>query len=88
MPAFFVWNIERKDEEHYWVYGVDEWDARDQIARSLRMDVVTTDAYGCVETRDFIPDLGVVVLADGSSTPIPDPSDAISLLDPDCRSRH
>lgn len=87
MPAFFLWNVERKDDEYYWVYGVDEWDARDQIARTLGLNVESESAYGCIETSDLIPDLGVIVHKDGTKTHIPDPEEAGSWPDKDCRSR-
>ncbi|WP_158808196.1 hypothetical protein [Beijerinckia sp. L45] len=58
------------DYETFWVYAIDEWDARDQIARTLKLDVHNERRFDCAEAPNLRLELDVIVHRDGTRTGI------------------
>jgi hypothetical protein len=48
MPTFRIWNrTHTPDADMVWVYAIDEWDARNQIADTLCLDAHDEIAFAC-----------------------------------------
>jgi hypothetical protein len=84
MPTFYVWPIEPGDQESFWVYAIDDWDARSQIATALGIEANDEASYGCAEDNRFTPPLNIIVHSCGELTGVRDPTRPRAPLDSPC----
>ena len=73
MPTFFVWPLGHEEEDRFWVYAIDDWDARAQVASTLGIEAHDETAYGCREDNRFTSPLNVIIHANGERTEVPEP---------------
>jgi hypothetical protein len=69
MPSYRVFHNTNDFGESWWVYAVDEWDARDQIARTFGIDAQNRIRYQCREDASVRPELNIIIDAQGRLTP-------------------
>jgi hypothetical protein len=74
MPNFFVHPTTQAKDDGFWVYGVDEWDARNQIAHTLRLDAHNESVFSCREDTRFKVPLNLILHATGEWTEVATPA--------------
>lgn len=73
MPNYVLCEIGSSEAENIWVYALDEWDAREQIATTLQLDAHNSDAFLCrVDARFKLP-LRMILHASGEWTEVATP---------------
>jgi hypothetical protein len=72
MPTFALRPRGTSDEDSFWVYAIDDWDARAQIASSLGIAAHDETLFGCEEDNRFKPPLNVIVHSTGELTGVAD----------------
>ncbi|WP_158807898.1 hypothetical protein [Beijerinckia sp. L45] len=70
MPNFYLWPKPPARGDSYWVYGIDAWDARDQIATTLGLAARDDEAFGCHEDDRFKAPLNTIVHDTGEWTEV------------------
>ncbi|WP_158809685.1 hypothetical protein [Beijerinckia sp. L45] len=70
MPNYVVRRNGDSDPDRMWVYAVDEWDAREQIASTLQVDAHNSKAYECREEQDFKVPLDMILHESGEWTEV------------------
>ncbi|WP_158808790.1 hypothetical protein [Beijerinckia sp. L45] len=73
MPNFHVWPMGQTDHDSFWVYAIDDFDAREQIAATLRLNAHDEDEYGCVEDNRFKMPLNLILHDSGEWTEVATP---------------
>lgn len=73
MPNFYVWPMGQADEDSFWVYAVDDLDAREQIASTLRVDARCDKTFGCEQDNRFKVPLNMILHSTGEWTEVPSP---------------
>jgi hypothetical protein len=76
MPTFHVWPVGQSDCDSFWIYAVDELDARDQIASTLRIASLDETLFGAGEVTRFIMPLNKILHSSGEWTQVPLPEEA------------
>jgi hypothetical protein len=66
-------------EPSYWVYALDEWDARDQITRALCIDANDETLFVVIEIVGLSMPLDLIRHSTGEWTTVPVPKMAMSL---------
>ena len=84
MPTFFVWPLSHEKEDRFWVYAIDDWDARAQVASTLGIDAHDESTFGCKEDDRFSAPLNVIVHANGERTEVPEPPQIRERLNVGC----
>ena len=74
MPTFALQPTDTADHDRFWVYAIDDWDARSQIAAALGIDAHDETRFCCDEDNRFRPPLNVIVHSSGELTGVPDPT--------------
>ena len=74
MPTFRVWPREPTDDDDvFWVYALDDWDARHQITVTLGFDTQDKARYACEEDAIVTVPLNHIAHKDGKFTVCPTP---------------
>jgi hypothetical protein len=73
MPTFNLYRETSGVEECWWVYAVDEWDARDQIERTLGFNAHCRISYQCNEDVGMRAPLNVIIDSNGRNTSVKGP---------------
>ena len=75
MPNFYVWPTGPTQDDSFWIYAVDDVDARDQIASTLSVDARCERAFGCQQDDRFKVPLNMILHSTGEWTEVPKPSE-------------
>ncbi|WP_158811396.1 hypothetical protein [Beijerinckia sp. L45] len=73
MPNFYVWPMGQANEDSFWIYALDDFDARDQIASTLSVDAHCEKTFGCEQDDRFKVPLNMILHSTGEWTQVPDP---------------
>jgi hypothetical protein len=73
MPTYNLYREAAGTDECWWVYALDEWDARDQIERTLGIDAQNAALYECNEDVGLTVPLHVIVGGNGKKTNVRGP---------------
>jgi hypothetical protein len=74
MPNFYVWPTGRPGDDSFWVYAIDDFDARDQISTTLHLRAHCEESFGCeVDSRFKLP-LNKILHSTGEWTEVPVPA--------------
>jgi hypothetical protein len=85
MPTYALWPLDAAaDDDRFWVYAIDDWDARAQVAASLGLDAHDETRFGCNEDNRFRPPLNVIVHSSGELTGVQDPTQSGQACDDGC----
>jgi hypothetical protein len=74
MPNFYVWSRDNCGEDAFWVYAIDDWDARNQVSEALALPTHDAFLFGCKEDNRFKTPLDVIIHATGERTQVPAPA--------------
>ncbi|WP_158811018.1 hypothetical protein [Beijerinckia sp. L45] len=86
MPTFAVWPLDAADTDSFWVYAIDDWDARAQVSTTLGIDAHNEARYACDEDNRFRPPLNVIVHSGGELTGVAEPAPSSLGCDDVCNS--
>lgn len=73
LPTFRIWAAHRTDGTTLWVYAIDEFDARQQIASTLRLDAHDEFKFHCSEDDRFKMPLNKILHSNGEWMEVPPP---------------
>jgi hypothetical protein len=73
MPNFYVWPKALADDDRFWVYAIDDFDAREQIASTLCVNAHDENLYDCVEDSRFKMPLNLILHNSGEWTEVATP---------------
>jgi hypothetical protein len=73
MPTFYVWPRCETEHDSFWIYAIDDFDARQQIASTLKIDSNNEDIFGCDEDHRFKMPLNKILHNSGEWTEVPPP---------------
>lgn len=73
MPNFHVSAKGEIDHDSFWVYAIDDFDAREQIASTLCVNAHDEDDYDCVEDGRFRMPLNLILHNSGEWTEVATP---------------
>jgi hypothetical protein len=75
MPTYRVWHLGPDgDDETVWVYAVDDWDAREQVAATLGLAAHDAATFGCEEDGRMVMPLNLIVHKNGELFEIAKPA--------------
>ncbi|WP_158807911.1 hypothetical protein [Beijerinckia sp. L45] len=73
MPTYIFKGRPDDVKQTWWIYAIDDWDARDQIARTLRIQAHDETLYTCkIDYTRRLP-LDVILDCDGNATAVKRP---------------
>jgi hypothetical protein len=81
MPNFHVWSMGQTEDHRFWIYAIDDFDARDQIASTLRVNAHCEETFGCEQDDRFKVPLNMILHSTGEWTEVPAPPDRCVLVE-------
>lgn len=81
MPTFLICPVDDMDCDSFWVYALDDFDAREQIARTLRVDASDEGRFEASEVTLFKMPLNIILHSSGEWTQVPAPKEVLCFSD-------